>query len=76
MPARYSARGATKRRSPLRKNVRSPGKKSPGKRFSARAAYDGGMALGTRKKILQPDGRYKTKVLAQRSNGSPYWKLP
>ena len=74
-PRKSPARKSARKLSPLRKNV---GKKSesPGKRFSARGYYDSGGKVGDKKKILQPNGKYKTKVLKLRENGSPFWAMP
>lgn len=66
-----------------RKNVKSPGRKvvrnkkgkKVGKRLSARTIFNkqGKKALGKSFNILQKDGKYKTKVLRLRKNGSPYF---
>ena len=46
-----------------------------GKRLSARDIYNkhGKDAIGKGRRILQPDGKYKTKYLRLRKNGSPHW---
>jgi hypothetical protein len=67
----------------LRKNVKSPGRKTVrnkkgkkvGKRLSARTVFNeqGRKALGKSFNVLQKDGKYKTKILKLRKNGSPYF---
>ena len=68
-------------KSPLRKKVYSTPKdkrrkRQPmGTRLSARAIYNvhGHIVVGKKYDVLQPSGKYVTKYLRLRKNGSPYF---
>lgn len=80
-PRRYKRRSPKrsprryKRRSPKRKVVKDKHDRKIGTRLSARTVYDekGREALGKSFRILQKDGKYKTKVLRLRRDGAPYF---
>ena len=72
----YLPRGAkTGTKKSYSKPVKNKGGRVVGRRLSARSVYNqhGRGALGKSYRILQKDGRYKTKVLKLRRNGSPYF---
>ena len=48
----------------------------PKRKNGAREIYNkhGKKAVGKSRRFLQPDGKYKTKYLRLRKNGSPYWR--
>lgn len=62
-------------KSPLRKVVKDKKKRLIGSRLSARAIFNkmGMSAVGKSFRILQKDGKHKTKYLRLRKNGSPYF---
>ena len=62
-------------KSPRRKVVKDDKKRKIGTRLSARAVFNkmGMSAIGKSFNILQKDGKYKTKYLRLRQNGSPYF---
>ena len=62
-------------KSPRRKVVKDDKKRKIGTRLSARYIFNkmGMNAIGKSFNILQKDGKYKTKYLRLRKNGSPYF---
>ena len=70
--AKTSTKKGTKKGTKPVKNTRG---RVVGRRLSARSVYNdhGRKAVGKSYRILQKDGKYKTKVLKLRRNGSPYF---